>query len=224
VCRGFESLLRYQIIQDLAAPRKTMTEAVAGKLNECDIPAAGDALARAFQDDPLQVHVFPDADERAQRSRAQFCALVREGYLFGEVFTTAGLTGVSVWMPPGRVTTAEQATASEFRELPRIMGNEAFLRFARVLDYLSDVHGKAVPARHWYLIAVGVHPDQQRCGYGDALLRPVLARASAEGVPICLDTAQLKVRPFYEKLGFKSVMETAHPDNGLRFWTYQRDP
>ena len=139
-----------------------MTEAAAGRLKESDILAAGHMLARAFQNDPLQIHVFPDAEERAQRSPAQFSALVREGYLFGEVFMIAGMTGISVWMPPGRVTTAEQAAASGFRELPRVMGNEAFMRFARVLDHLSDVHGKASPAEHWYLIAVGVHPNQQR--------------------------------------------------------------
>jgi hypothetical protein len=51
-----------------------------------------------------------------------------------------------------------------------------------------------------------------------------MARASAEGVPICLETAQPKVGAFCEKLGFKSLIESGHPDNGLRFWTYQRDP
>jgi GNAT superfamily N-acetyltransferase len=201
-----------------------MTESVAGPLKESDIVAAGQMLARAFQNDPFQVHIFPDAQERAQRSPAQFSALVREGNIFGEVFMTVGMTGISVWMPPGRVTTAEQAAVSGFRELPRAMGDEAFTRFATVLDYLSEVHGKTTPAEHWYLIALGVCPSQQRCGHGHALLRPIMARASAEGVPICLETAQPKVRAFYEELGFKSVIESVHPDNGLRFWTYQRDP
>ena len=71
---------------------------------------------------------------------------------------------------------------------------------------------------------VGVHPNQQRRGHGHALLRPIMARASAEGVPICLETAQPNVRAFYEKLGFKSAIESVHPVTGLRFWTYQRDP
>ena len=55
-----------------------MTEAAAGRLKESDILAAGHMLARAFQNDPLQIHVFPDAEERAQRSPAQFSALVRK--------------------------------------------------------------------------------------------------------------------------------------------------
>jgi len=71
-----------------------MTEALAGPLRESDIVAAGQMLARAFQNDPSQVHVFPDANERAQRSPAQFSALVREGNIFGEVFSSAEGRGV----------------------------------------------------------------------------------------------------------------------------------
>jgi GNAT superfamily N-acetyltransferase len=201
-----------------------MAEAVVARLGEADIDAAGHTLARAFHGDPLEVHVFPDAEERARRSPAQFSALVREGHLFGEVFATAGLTGVSVWMPPGRVTTAEQAAKSGLHDLPRLMGHDAFIRFGTVLDYLSDTHNRGLPAKYWYLIAVGVHPDEQRRGRGRALLEPIMARADAERMPICLETAQPKVKAFYEKLGFKSAIESVHSDSGLRFWTYLRDP
>ncbi len=201
-----------------------MTETVVGRLAETEIGAASRLLASAFRNDPLQTYVFPDAEERAQRSPAQFSTLVREGYLHGEVFATAGVTGVSVWMPPRRVTTAEHASESGYAQLPRLMGNEAFTRFGRVLDYLSDAHGKATPTEHWYLIVVGVQPEWQGRGHGHALLEPILDRADAEGLPICLDTAQPEVRPFYEKLGFKSVLESVDPGSGLRFWTYQRDP
>src|SRR5215472_5932663 len=103
-----------------------------GEEGEADILAAGHTLAKAFQSDLLQVHVFPDADERARRSPAQFSALVRGGYLFGEVFTIAGMAGVSVWMPPGHVTTSEQAAKSGLHGLPRLMENDAFMRFATV--------------------------------------------------------------------------------------------
>jgi hypothetical protein len=129
-----------------------MTEIVVEALEETQIVEAGRILARAFQNDPLQIHVFPDPEERAQRSPAQFSVLVRQGCLFGEAFATEGMTGVSVWMPPGNVTTFEQASQSEFQQLPRLMGNEAFERFGRVLDYLSDAHGKDMPAEHWYIL------------------------------------------------------------------------
>jgi GNAT superfamily N-acetyltransferase len=201
-----------------------MTEIAAGGFDEARIIAAGRTLAKALHNDPLEVHVFPDPEERAQRSPAQFSALVREASIFGEVFATEGMIGISAWLPPGRPTTPEQASKSGFRQLPRVMGNEAFERFGRVLDYLSDVHGKEMPVEHWYLLVVGVIPEKQGRGHGRALLKPIVTRADTGRVPICLDTAQPNVRAFYERLGFRPVTETVDPGSGLRFWTYQRDP
>jgi GNAT superfamily N-acetyltransferase len=200
------------------------TKVVAGALEEAQIVAAGRTLASAFHDDPLQMYVFPDPEERAQRSPAQFSTLVRQGCLFGEVFTTAGMTGFSAWMPPGQVTTFEQASQAGFHELPRLMGKVAFERLGRVLDYLSDAHRQGLPAEHWYLMIVGVLPDQRGRGHGQALLEPIMARADAAGRSICLDTAQPNVKTFYEKLGFRPAIETVDPTSGLRLWTYRRDP
>jgi GNAT superfamily N-acetyltransferase len=104
------------------------------------------------------------------------------------------------------------------------MGNEPFERFGTVLDYLSATHHKRIPVDHWYLMVVGVLAGQQGCGLGPALLKPIMTRADAAGIPICLDTAQPKVKTFYEKLGFRPVVETLDARSGLRFWTYQRDP
>jgi ribosomal protein S18 acetylase RimI-like enzyme len=201
-----------------------MTEIMAGALEETQIVAAGRTLASAFHDDPLQAYVFPDPGERAQRSPAQFSALVRQGCLFGEVFVTEGMTGISAWMPPGQVTTFEQASQAGFQELPRLMGKAAFERLGRVLDYLSDTHREGLPAEHWYLMIVGVLPEQRGRGHGQALLAPIMARADAAGMSICLDTAQPNVKAFYEKLGFRPAIETVDPTSGLRFWTYRRDP
>jgi hypothetical protein len=141
-----------------------MTEIIAGALEETQIVAAGRTLTSAFHDDPLQMHVFPDPAERAQRSPAQFSALVRQGSLFGEVFATEGMMGISAWTPPGQVATFEQASQTGFQQLPRLMGNAAFERLGRVLDYLSDAHRQGLPAEHWYLMIVGVLPELRAAG------------------------------------------------------------
>ena len=64
-----------------------MVEIKVVNLSESQIEDAGRALALAFQSDPLQTYVFPDARERAERSPGHFAALLRYGHLFGEVFT-----------------------------------------------------------------------------------------------------------------------------------------
>jgi len=104
------------------------------------------------------------------------------------------------------------------------MGNKAFERFGRVLDYLYNAHGADMPSKHWYLMIVGVRPEQQRRGHAQTMIKSMIARADATGLPICLDTAQPLVRAFYEQLGFRAVIETVDTGSGLRFWTYRHDP
>ncbi|MEA2526569.1 MAG: hypothetical protein QOF73_3796, partial [Thermomicrobiales bacterium] len=41
-----------------------------GPLADGDVVAAGAAIARAFQDEPMLVHVLPDPTERARRAPA----------------------------------------------------------------------------------------------------------------------------------------------------------
>jgi ribosomal protein S18 acetylase RimI-like enzyme len=200
-----------------------MTRIAVAPLEETQIVVAGRILASAFHNDPLQSYVFPDAEERAQRSPAQFSVLVREGFHRGEVFVTEQMAGVSVWMPSASYAKPEMPSQSEFRQFPRLMGDNAFERFSRVLDYLSAAHATGMPGEHWYLMIVGVHPEQQRRGYGRALIESMIARAHATGLPICLDTAQPSVRAFYEELGFKAIIETVDPGSGLRFRTYRRE-
>jgi ribosomal protein S18 acetylase RimI-like enzyme len=193
-------------------------------LSEAEIVAAGRTLAAAFQDDPLQTYVFPDAEERARLSPVQFSTFLRRSVLFDEAYATHDLTGVAAWMLPGQEPTFEQAKQSGFTQLPDLMGRDAFERFGRVLDYLSNGHRDGLPDNYWYLTIIGVLPAAQGRGHAHALLKPVMARADAAGLSIFLDTAQPKVKPFYEKIGFRPMTETTDPDSGLAFWTYRRDP
>jgi GNAT superfamily N-acetyltransferase len=193
-------------------------------LREEQIVAAGRVLAAAFHADPLEVFVFPDAEERARRAPEQFSILVQEAFLFGEVFVTEDLSGISAWFPPNVAITREKAKRAGYHRLPDAMGTEAFERFGRVLEYVSRTNNARRPAACWYLTMIGVVPDCRGHGRGEALLEPILRRADAAGTAICLDTAQPRVRPLYERLGFRPVIETVDPRSGLRLWGYLRDP
>ena len=193
-------------------------------LREEEIATAGQTLAAAFDADPLQTFVFPDVEERALRSPEQFAILVRETFLFGEVFVTEDLGGISAWYPPDVSITAEKAKEAGYHRLPEVMGTEAFERLGGVLDYLSRTNEVGRPTACWYLAMIGVIPDRRGHGYGQALIAPILSRADAAGVAICLDTAQPRVKPLYERLGFKSAIETVDPRSGLRLWGYSRPP
>ena len=194
-------------------------------LRERDLLAAAAALARAFQDDPLQTYVFPDPAERVARSPGHFAPLLRYGLKFGEVLTTAGSpAGAAVWLGPDAwEVTAERAAAAGLDELPIAIGAAAAERFFSVLAVVDPYHHRDVPSAHWYVMVVGVAPEARGSGVGRALLQPMIDRAEAAGQPCYLETAQPNNVSFYEHLGFRRLVETVEPQSGLRLWTFRRD-
>lgn len=195
-------------------------------LVEADEPEVAAALARAFQDDPLQTYVFPDPVERAEKSPAHFAPLLRYGRLFGEVLTPAGSPGgAAVWLPPnGTDVTPERAAAAGFDRWPDLLGPEAADRFFSALAAVDPFHKTDVRPEHWYVMVVGVAPEAQGQGLGRALLQPVMDRADRDGVPCYLETAQPRNVSFYQHLGFRVLRDFVEPVSGLRMWTFRRDP
>ena len=192
-------------------------------LNEAEIASAARTLGAALHDDPFVGYVFPDPVERARRLPEQFAALVRFSSLFGAVVVAEDMLGVSTWQPPGVHVTPERADRSGYGQLRQIMGDDAFERFGRTLDYLSAVHSKGLPEAYWYLTMIGVAPERCGCGIGRALVEPIMRQADAAGLPICLETAQPMAATFFGKLGFRPIIETVDPGSGVRFWTCQRE-
>lgn len=192
-------------------------------LREENLTAAAEALARAFHGDPLQAYVFPDPIERASRSPEHFAPILRYGLLFGEVLTTEWEPlGASVWLPPGESeVTPERAAAAGLNGLPAAIGEEAAGRFFSALEAVEPYHRDIPP--HWYLMVVGVSPEGRGRGLGRALIQPVMDRADAAGLPCYLETAQPDNVSFYERLGFRQVVDIVEPHSGLRLWTFRRD-
>jgi ribosomal protein S18 acetylase RimI-like enzyme len=190
------------------------------------IEQASEVLSRAFLNDPLNVYMLPEEQDRRRLCPGHFAAFVRYGLLAGHVLTTDGsLEGVAVWFPPGSVAMQpELMDQAGVTQLPSILGAEAFDRFMGFLEYLAPLHKRDVQPQHWYLLVIGVEPQRQSSGIGSTLLRTVLAQADAERVPCYLETMQPLNVPFYGKHGFEIVVEDVEPRSGLRFWTFRRDP
>lgn len=188
---------------------------------------AVEALTRAFQDDPMWSCVLPDAASRAEVLRPMWAALIGFSRVYGAVYTTPEGEGTACWIAPGNTKTTLWKLIRTGMRLPRSMiqlPKDARIRFFGMMRFIDRHHKELMKGPHWYLWVLGVSPDCRGRGIGGELLRPVLDRAAADGVPCYLETQTEANVAFYRRRGFEIVREQREPVCGLPIWFMVRQP
>ena len=184
-------------------------------------PVAG-ALAQAFFDDPHMRWIARDDAKRMRRLERGFETFVGRIWLRqDESYTHTRLIGSAHWMPPD---TWHMGVFAQLALLPSVVRDVRgdTPRLLKALNFQEKKHPRG-PA-HWYLAAVGVAPGWQGRGFGAALMRPVLDRCDAEGVPAYLEASTPRSRALYERHGFKVVEECRYAADGPPLWRMWREP
>ena len=191
------------------------------KATLADAPRLAQALASAFQDDPVIAWVFPD-EHRRRAVLAAFMEfrLRKLAFPHDEVWMTADGAAAAVWLPPpGRW----QLPPQRLRLLPalvRVFG----LRTVSVLGGLERMekrHPHDPP--HWYLFILGTDQAAQGQGLGSALLAQMLGRVDADGMPAYLESSNERNLAWYGRHGFEVTSEVVIP-GGPRIWPMWREP
>jgi GNAT superfamily N-acetyltransferase len=200
-----------------AAPRGQTVR----KATSDDIPELATALALAFDGDPPMQWFLPDPASRVERARRLFDVMLRRVHLARDhCYTTDDLAGGALWVPPGswRLGVVEQVALlpSMLRVFGRGLG-----RAQRGLSVMESGHPRE---RHFYLDSLGVVPERQGRGLGSALMRPVLERCDADGLPAYLNAGSVRSRDLYRRHGFDVTEEFSLPDGGPPLWRMWREP
>ncbi len=189
-----------------------------------DVPATAAMLARAFDDDPVMIWIFPDDRTRLRRLSAFFAASMR-GTSFRHEATEILLAGGQVlgcgnWLPPGAWR------LSGWQQLATLPGYARTLRSRLgVASVTYSMFLRAHPHQpHWYLAGLGTDPPAQGTGVGSELMRSRLARCDAAGLPAHLEASKERNVPFYAGHGFRVTGELRIPDGGPTVWLMWRDP
>ena len=195
------------------------------RLQRSQFDEAVELLSKAFHDDPYQTYIEPDPARRMYSLRESFRCRVRHCLAVGEPYGTGEtLSGAALWMPPGvPQLTKEQEQEFGFDRLPEILG-ETWAREAPLRERLIAEYERHMSGPHWYLPILGVDPARQGEGIGSALLEPVLSAADSDRLPCYLDTFQPRNVPFYQRHGFRVLVEDVEPVSGLRYWIFRREP
>jgi GNAT superfamily N-acetyltransferase len=186
-----------------------------------DVPELAKALALAFDGDPPMQWFLPDPATRVERARRLFDVMLRRVHLARDhCYTTDDLAGGALWVPPGswRLGVVEQVAL--LPGMLRVFGR-GLGRAQRGLSVMESGHPRE---RHFYLDSLGVVPERQGRGLGSALMRPVLERCDADGVPAYLNAGSVRSRDLYRRHGFAVTEEFSLPDGGPPLWRMWREP
>ena len=190
------------------------------KLTMKDAAAAGETLARAFQEYPLITWFTPDAEERQRQLRFFHTRMVRYAIRYGEVLATSPeIEAALVWVPSEK---AEQTwwrnTLCGNFSMPFGNGRTPGPRQAAYGEYSSAVHRRHATMPHMYLRLLGVDPAHRGKGYSSRLLRAAFERADREGRPCWLETQAERNVSIYQHLGFEVMEEGLIPGSDIRSW------
>src|SRR3984885_14834258 len=130
-------------------------------------------LARASLDDPVTMHLLPDAAARAKALPRLFKLLFKLGLPHGACFVTSGYEAVTLWRPPNGWHVHVWDYIVNAPELLGIFGAGVL----NVMDTMGRIEKLHPHTPHWYLQTIGTDPALQGKGYGGLILRQQLAVA-----------------------------------------------
>lgn len=193
----------------------------AAPVSRDEVPAVAAAIARGFQDNEIWEWVIPDPRRRARVLPRYYRTTIRRIFApRGGAWAAANRAGGALWAPPGGWP------LTGFEELWDLIGllpgsRLADLRRGKRFDELVSEHHPKEP--HYYLQTLSVDPAHQRRGHGTALLRPMLERADAEGMPAYLETQRESHIGYYRRFGFAAREPISLPDSPP-LWPMWRGP
>lgn len=200
------------MVSAVSAPRRA---------TPADVPMLTQMLVSAYSDDPVAVWVCRSKALRPAVLEGLYRARLLQALSHREIWTTAELSSVAVWMPPGdsqTTLTHELARARCFLH-PRLISRLPLLAIG--MTAMRRMYPRTPP--HWYLSLLGTDPQARGQGLGSAVLKPVLEQCDAEGVGVYLESSKERNISFYARYGFRVTGEL-HLPRGPRMWPMWREP
>ncbi len=182
--------------------------------------AMANTLAAAFYDDPAIEWLLPDEATRLETARRGFDLFLRRLWLQHEQVYVAGddVAAVCVWEPPGAW---KVGLGAQLALLPAMLGVYG-RRLPRVLGALTAIERDHPTEPHEYLAFVGVTPERQGRGIGSMVMKPILDRCEAEGLPAYLEASSVRSRALYERHGFSVTEEVTIGKGAPPVWRMWR--
>jgi ribosomal protein S18 acetylase RimI-like enzyme len=199
------------------------TEQTVRRATREDSALLGEVLADAFAEDPVfEWLIDPALRNRDQRMRMFFTSMART-YLRQKkpCYLAGDGSAAAMWAAPGKWAFPISEMAIEAAPQTAAFGRR--LQRALRTQLQVESHHPKTP-KHWYLGYLGARQARQGQGLGSRLLREVLAKADADGIPAYLESSNERNVPLYERHGFKVTSELRALGKGPQIYLMWRDP
>jgi GNAT superfamily N-acetyltransferase len=159
------------------------------------------ALGAAFFEDPIFGWLIGPGSSRQARLEGYFAIQLAHSLADGCVWTSDGLQGAALCMPPGRWRLPPQLMIANGGRFTSVFRG----RLPRAIGLLTAIERRHPREAHYYFSTIGVAPGAQGLGLGSRLMRPTLDRCDEEGLPAYLEASSERNAALYERLGFECV-------------------
>jgi ribosomal protein S18 acetylase RimI-like enzyme len=184
-----------------------------------DLAIIIDTAARSLHAEAMLRWSFGE-DRFEDRIRRHFTYYEGENVRRGWIRMAAEGAGIAVWIPPGAREEHEAIGPAPPGGEAEILGDHAE-RHAAFWGWVGE-HEPSEPLL--YLSHVGVVPERQGEGLGSALMRDGLDPGDHHGSSAWLETSRVENVAYYERFGFRTVVDEDAPDGGPHIWFMRRDP
>lgn len=172
----------------------------------------------------LEKNIAADPAVRREGMLRYYDYSMREAELYGElVLPENGEFGASVWSKPTPAARSEKISLEKRQFLATHLGAQSLRSYTEIVDFMAEMSKDVVPADSWYLSIVGLAPHLQGQGLGGALIKPVLEKVDALGLPSYLETFTAKNMRFYQRLGYREAAFFDEPVTDSRYWIMLRE-
>jgi len=194
------------------------------KLDPSQINRAAEVLATSFFDYPMFAFYFPDQKRRTRYLPWYFKNILNAALRYGAVYTTAEVSGVIFILPPGHTQISVwEYIQSGFLLTPFALGFRNYRRSMECENFVGATQIELMKNRpHYYLWGLAVDPAKKSQGIGTTLMRPLLAQADAQRIPIYLETHDEKNVRYYQKHGFDLLHTACIQKYQLSIWCMMR--
>ena len=193
------------------------------RLNTKDTENIIDIFFNTFENYPLMQYFFGNAYKQSMKHLLKSMCdqesivdnLVLGAFLEGE------LQGVAFITPPEKQNNhdVESKTTSSEEEFATAIGEKALMR---IEAYSNLKKANKPPSPHFYINALGVHPQSQGKGIGGAILSQVhqMSEQHSDSHGVALDTQTEENVGYYQRFGY-DVSTTAELENVKNWFMFR---